>query len=394
MGTILKWRLGLLLVALSAAAMFLVACGGGDDSSSGGGDTTAAAEETGGSEETGAETAEIVPAPPTTPITEFPIGDPPKTTPPPKQNVIWLACELGSCQGDLSKGYKDSAAALGWGFEQINYNPLKAAPAVQEALNKNPDAIFISGIDPAYFEAQAKEAIKKEIPIFNGFSTEEPDPKVNGVHMNYLSAHGYGLEGKQIASWAINDSGGEAEVLIVSVPEYPIVVAQTEAAEEQYAECTGCSSGSLDVTVEDITGGKIPAKVVAYLQENPGVNYIHFTFGDLVPGVEAAMEAAGVGSDVKFVGVQSNPTIIQELVDGTKVTAWTAQPQQFSGWFSMDGAVRYFGGEPLTEYQLSGEVPTWVIDTPEAAEELIAAGGEWAGPEGFQEQYEELWGVK
>ena len=393
MRSIFKWRIGFSLLMLCIAALLLAACGG--SSSSGSSESTGSATESteAESEESGSETAEVVPQPPTSEVTEWPIGDPPKTTPPPKQNVIWLACELPSCQGGLSLGYKEASEALGWEFEQINYNPLKASAAVQEALNKNPDAIFITGIDPAYFEAQAQEAIKKGIPIFNGFSTEDPEPKKNGVYMNYENSFGWGLEGKQIAAWAINDSGGKAHALIVAVPEYPIVTAQAEASEEQYAECSECTSDTLDVSVEDIGGGKVPAKIVAYVQQHPDINYIHFTFGDLLPGVEAALEAAGVGSDIKFVGVESNPTILKEIADG-KVAAWTAQPQVWSGWFSVDGAIRNFQGEPLTDYQLSGEVPTWVIDSPEAAEGILEEGGEWAGPKGFREEYEELWGLK
>jgi ribose transport system substrate-binding protein len=386
MRSIANWKALLALALAGCLPILFVACGSNSSSSSSGSSTASSEESSGG------ETAEIVPAPPTTPISEFPVTEPIKETPPAKQNVIWLACELGSCQGDLSKGYTDAAAALGWGFEQINYNPLKASEGVQQALNKNPDAIFITGIDPAYFEAQAKEAIKKEIPIFNGFSTEEPEPTKNGVYMNYLNSYGYGLEAKQIASWIINDSGGKANVATVVIPEYPILEAEVTALEEQFAECPECSIGKVAVTVEDVGAGKVAAKVVAYLQTHPEVNYIEFTFGDLLPGVEAALKSSGLGGTVKFTGVQSNPAIVKEITEG-KVAAWTAQPQQFQGWLSVDAAIRVAQGLPITKYEESGEVPTWVIDSKEEAEGVLEEGGEWPGPEGFQEKFEELWGL-
>ncbi len=386
MRSIANWKALLALALTGCLAMLLVACGSSSDTTSSGGSSTAAS-----AEEGSGETAEVVPAPPTTPIAEFPVTESIKETPPAKLNVIWLACELGSCQGDLSKGYTDASAALGWGFEQINYNPLKAAAGVQEALNKNPDAIFITGIDPAYFESQAKEAIQKGIPIFNGFSTEEPEPKKNGVYMNYLNSHGYGLEAKQIAAWIINDSGGKANVATVVIPEYPILQAEVTALEEEFGNCPECSIGQVPVTVEDVGAGKVAAKVVAYLQQHPDVNYIEFTFGDLLPGVEAALKAAGI-EGVKFTGVQSNPTIVKEITEG-KVAAWTAQPQQFQGWLSVDAAIRNAQGLPLTKYEKSGEVPTWVIDSKKEAEGVLEEGGEWPGPEGFKEKFEELWGL-
>lgn len=388
MPSISKWRFLLPVIVLSAAVL-LAACGSSSSSSTGSEEASTEAAEEG----TTTEAVEIVPQPPTSPPTEFPVTEPIKTTPPAKQSVIWLACELETCQGDLSNGYRDAAAALGWEFEQINYNPLKASAGVQEALNKNPDAIFITGINPAYFEAQAKEAIKKEIPIFNGFATEEPEPKKNGTYYNYLNAQGYGAEAKQLASWIINDSGGNANILTVFIPEYPILQAEVKALEEQVAECPECTIDKLPVTVEDVGAGKVAAKVVAYLQQHPEVDYIEFTFGDLLTGVEAAMKAAGLEKQAKFTGVQSNPTILKEITEG-KIAAWTAQPGQFEGWISVDAAIRTFQGLPLTKYEQSGEIPTWVIDSKQEAERVLEEGGtEWSGPEGFKEKFEELWGL-
>jgi ABC-type sugar transport system substrate-binding protein len=407
MAKLANWRLVVALMAIVALAVTVTACGGGSSSSSE--STTAAAEEEGeaGTEEAAsaeegeeaegekgeAETvAEVVPAPPTEPLDEFPVTEPIKEKPPAKQNVIWLACSLPSCQGDLSVGYKKAAEALGWGFEQINYNPLKAAEAVQTAVNKDPDSIFITGIPPAAFEAQAKEAIKKEIPIFSGFDLTEPEPEKNGIYYQYLNAAGYGSEAKKMSDWVINDSGGKAHVLTVVIEEYPILVSEVESIEEAYGEgCPECSIEKLAVTVEDVEGGKSPAKIVAFLQTHPEIDYIQFTFGDLLPGVEAALQSAGM-EGIKFTGVQSNPTIVKEVIDG-KVAAWTAQPQQFQGWISTDAAIRVAQGLPLTKYEESGEIPTWVIDSKPAAEQVLEEGGEWPGPAGFEEKFEKLWGL-
>ncbi len=404
MGKLANWRLVVALMAIVAAGLLVTACGGGSSSSSE--STPAAAEEEEGAatEETaateegeaeGGETqtaAEIVTAPPTEPINEFPVTEPIKVKPPEHQNVIWLACSLPSCQGDLSVGYKKAAEALGWGFEQINYNPLKAAESVQTAVNKDPDSIFITGIPPAAFEAQAKEAIQKEIPIFSGFDLTEPEPEKNGLYYQYLNAAGYGNEAKKMSNWVINDSGGKAHVLTVVVEEYPILVSEVESIEEAYSEgCPGCSLEKLAVTVEDVEGGKVPAKVAAFLQAHPEIDYIQFTFGDLLPGVEAALQSAGI-EGVKFTGVQSNPTIVKEIIEG-KVAAWTAQPQQFQGWISTDAAIRVAQGLPLTKYEKSGEIPTWVIDSKPAAEQVLEEGGEWPGPAGFEEKFEKLWGL-
>jgi ribose transport system substrate-binding protein len=383
-------------------AVLVSACGGGGSSSagsteaSGAGTSGAAAsgEETSEAGASGAETsaAEIVTAPPTTPPTEMPVTQAIKEKPPAKQNVIWLACALETCQGALSEGYKQAAEALGWGFEKINYNTLKAAEGMQTALNKNPDSIFITGVEPNAYESQADEAIKREIPIFNGFVLEKPEPEANGMYMDWQNQDGYGQEAEQIGAWMINDSAGKANVVSVTIPEYPILKAEYGGIQKTFEKCAECSLAELPVTVEDVESGKVPAKIVAYLQQNPDTNYIEFAFSDLLTGAETALEAAGI-EGIKFTGVSSRPTVVKEIAEG-KVAAWTAQPEEFGGWLSVDAAVRTAQGLPIAPYEKTGKVPTWVIDSKAAAEEVLEKyEGEWPGPEGFKEKFEELWGV-
>jgi ribose transport system substrate-binding protein len=374
-------------ILLALGAMVLVsACGGSSSSSS---DSTSAS--AGGTEGGGKET---VPAPPTKPLTEMPITDP--TKPPAlHQKVVWLACETPTCQRDLSAGYRNASAALGWDFEQLTYNSTEPAKAVQNAIGKNPDMIFITGAPVAAWEAQDKEAVEKGIKIFTGFDPETtPEPKTNGVYMDFLNKNGFAVQSKQLADWIINDSGGDAYVVSVTIPEYPTLKASTEAfGEELSSKCEGCSDEELTVSSEELGAGKGPSKIIAYLQQKPETNYIEFAAPELATGVEAALEAAALGEEPKMTGIAATETIVQEIIDG-KQAAWTTQAQEFDGWQSVDGAVRTVEGLPLTKYQQEGNAPSWVLDSKPAAEKLLEEGGEWPGPAGFQAKFEELWGVK
>ena len=76
-------------------------------------------------------------------------------------------------------------------------------------------------------------------------------------------------------------------------------------------------------------------------------------------------------------------------------TAWNTQAQEMGGWLSMDAAARLSENLPLEPYEETGNLPTWIIDSPETANEILELPeGEWPGPEGFQGQFEELWQVK
>jgi ABC-type sugar transport system substrate-binding protein len=379
MSTHTSLRRSLSVLAVIASAVLVAACGSSSENSA---------------ESANADTksANIVPAPPTKPITEFPITEK-LGGPPPKKSIAWLACELPTCQEMLSAGYKGAAAALGWDFKQINYKVADPASAVQRALDDDVDYIAITGIPTAAFPSQAKEAAKRNIPIVSCFDVTKPAPKTNGLHMQCADSFGYGLQAKQMADWIINDSKGKADVVMVNIEDYPILQAERKAIEAQFKEkCTDCKFDLLPVTVDDVGGGKVPAKVAAYVQSHPNVNYVHLGFSDLGLGIPQALKSAGVKDRVKITGVQGNAAVLKDIVKGD-IAAWTAQAQEFAGWLSLDALARLAKDKPLTEYQQSGRLPSWVVDSPEEAQKVLDGPGEWPGPAGFQEKFKAIWGV-
>jgi ABC-type sugar transport system substrate-binding protein len=376
-----KWRALVGLAALVSCAALIAACGSSSNT------TNAAATSTPGSQ---GSTAQLAPVPPTTPVTEFPITTPLKSKPP-HESIAWLACELPTCQGELSTGYKTAAAALGWSIRQINYQTANPAPAVQQALDDNVNYIAITGIPPVAFQQQATEAAKRHIPIISCFDTTSPAPSTNGLYMQCADTYGYGLQAKQMADWIINDSKGKAKVLMVNIESYPILVAEEHAIKAEFAQrCPSCQLSVLPVTVPDVGSGAVPSKIIAALQAHPGTNYLELAFSDLGLGVPQALAGAGLASQVKVVGVQSDKNALKGIVDG-KIAAWTAQAQGFAGWLSVDAMARLAEGMPLTPYQKSGQLPSWVVDSKAQAQALLNGIGEWPGPEGFQSKFTSLW---
>src|SRR4051812_14363876 len=111
--------------ALLFAALVVLTAGialSGCGSSSGSGSSSNEGGEAGGptttgvaeSEDTGAETdGTLVPAPPTTPPAEIAITEPLPGTPPKGKEVIFLQCEVASCER-FSGAMEEAAAAIGW----------------------------------------------------------------------------------------------------------------------------------------------------------------------------------------------------------------------------------------------------------------------------------------
>ena len=385
MSALAKLRVPLALAAVLVAALVLAACG--SSSSSGNSSASISSSNTSSS-------SALVPAPPTTPITAEPVTTPLKTAPPKNKTLVWLACNLPSCQGDLSLGYKTAAAALGWKFIQINYTATNPGPQVQQALNDNPDYIAITGVPPVAFAAQDAEALRRHIPIVSCFDTTAPVPAKNDIYLQCLNAHGYGDEVKQVAAWITDKSAGKANVAIVNVPDYPILNSETASMEAGFKQdCPHCTVSVLNLALADVSSGQAASKIVAYLQAHPAVNYLHVTFADPADGLPPLLKAAGMSGRVQVTGVESDPPTLKGIVNGT-IAAFTAQPQEWIGWENVDVLARMAEGMPLTPYEQSGDAPTWVVDTPSQASSLLAQPSQqWAGPGGFQQAFKTLWHV-
>jgi ribose transport system substrate-binding protein len=157
--------------------------------------------------------------------------------------------------------------------------------------------------------------------------------------------------------------------------------------------CPKCSVDTLPVTVNDVASGAVPSKLVAYLQTHPQVNYVDFSFADLLTGAQQALKAAGLTSKVKIVGqaLGAGPQVIKAIEDGS-VAAWVAQPNTYQAWLMVDAMARLSEGLPLSQERQAAKEPTWVVDSATSAKPLGAIGG-WDGPPGFQNEFKQLWQV-
>ena len=76
-----------------------------------------------------------------------------------------------------------------------------------------------------------------------------------------------------------------------------MLVSEAEGAAAAYEEnCPDCTIQTLDTTIDSLIAGEVPAAVASRLQEDPSINYVHFTFGDLPAGVADTLEESDSSS--------------------------------------------------------------------------------------------------
>jgi ribose transport system substrate-binding protein len=374
---------------LALAVLGLAACGGDSSTTETDAGSTTATEAGTGSTTASEKGGSTVPAPPETPPTEVPIDTPLKAKPPSGKEVVFLQCELPACQRYV-KGLEDAAQALGWSLEKLVFKSEDPASGMRQAVAKKPDYIAITGVPTSVMKPEMAEAAKAGIPVISCASPEKPEPG------GFAAQCGGSLVrmAEYTGAWIINDAGGEAHVLGVTIPIYPVLDSETDWFKGEFTElCPKCSYEQFDITTEDLGAGNVPQEIVGYLQAHPDINYIYNTFG-ATPGMPAALNPAGF-TDVKLTGGPAEETTIQEIAKGEQ-TAWTTNGNEYDAWVMFDAMARLANGEEISkEYEDTIYVdPTWVISSPESAESLEKYGWSWPGPGDFQQHFKQLWKVQ
>lgn len=335
--------------------------------------------------------AASAPDPVTAVPTKINVSTPLDQAPTPGKTFFWLQCELPIC-AKIGGGVEAAVKAAGWDFETQVFKATDPAGGLESAIQRKPDAIAITGIPSAAIKPQLEAAAAAGIPVVTcAPGPEEPSAETFGA----ICSQTTGPDGENLAKWAIKDSGGVAHMVMVTISAFPSLQTTVDGMESVLDDyCPACSSGVLDLTVEDLAGGQVAAKLIAYLQTNPKTNYVVFNFGDLEIGVPEALKASGFEDKVKLIGNGAGPQQFQALIDGGMDAAWVAYPAVYSGWEMVDAALRLAdGGELPAGYQEEiAALPSYIVDSADGAKALEPSL-DYPGPEGYEDQFKALWQV-
>lgn len=344
-----------------------------------------------GSTDTGLAAAQAVVAKYTTPTSDIGVTIPLNSKPQTGIKFAFLQCELESCTYELT-AVKAATAALGWQLITIAEKSADPASAFQQAIDAGANYIASTGEAPALYKTQAAEAKAKGIKILSCYDTTVPDPASSNIYSQCGDTTFVTKTGPLMADWAVVNSNANAHILVVSVPSFPVLKAETDAFEAELKQnCPKCSATDLSVSINDLVGGKVPALVSNAVQADPKLNYVFNSFGSLPAGETAALKSTGLLSRVKVYGQDFSTLDLQDIVSGTQA-AWSADPKGLAMWLMVDYAARLSEGMPLTEERKAASLPTYLVQTPAEAQAVIAVGGDW-DPVGMANSFKTLWHV-
>jgi ribose transport system substrate-binding protein len=245
----------------------------------------------------------------------------------------------------IHNGARAAGAGLGWKVETIQYAN-GSAPGLQQAMEtaigKNPDGIYLNSLPSTAYPQQLAEAKSKGIPVV---VSNNVDPVGNGIMANVSGAPSVQKQGQLVADWIYAKLGTKAAVGVINIRDFPSLVVWEDAVVKELKRlCPKCPRYSVAVHSSDI-GTNIPSTVVATVQRNPKINYLAFGFGDMATGVRTALDTAGF-KNVKIGGIAASLPNVQAIINGTE-DAWITAPLVVIGWKAIDAFARYFNKEDV-----------------------------------------------
>jgi ribose transport system substrate-binding protein len=369
------------IIATLVLALTFAACGSDDnsgDSAASGGTSSAGSAE-------GVAKAAAALKPFETMPTEINAKEPLKGAPPAGKSLIMLGTNDPNNQ-KLQKSLKELAALAKWNYDVVSYDPANSATfnaAIDTAITKKADYIAEAGIPltPAMIK-KVQDAGSKWV-LTSVHPAEVKDP----IIVNSNAYANDELMGKVLANFFITDSKGKGNVVIEHVPAYPILKGFVDGFQNEVkANCPDCKVKIQEITIPDLTAGKVPSVMVGALRSNPDADYVAFDVGPFASGFDAALAAAGLSGKVKVIGQAADEAGIAALKTG-KQLAWTGYDPVYSTYVMMDSMLRHSLGMPI-DAEASGVQPTQIL-----TKENIGDVTTWTAPPDALDQYKKLWGL-
>ncbi|MBF6621583.1 MAG: substrate-binding domain-containing protein [Patulibacter sp.] len=368
------------------AGALIVGCGGDDDNDGApaakAGDvaaqTTDAPAGSAGFDEVKQLSAELMERPTSIGVTE-PVGQ----EIPSGKNLVWISCGVPACQ-TLGETFTEGAKELGWTVKVINTDgtPEKIKAAWTQVARDAPDAVASSGVDLSLIGAQLKQLKDADVPVAL-FAVPE---KADGVTVLVGDAKGEAEAfGEPMAAFIVSDSGGKADTMLVSLPNFPILNDLEQGFKDVYEQgCADCGYERMDLPLSSL-GKDVPARIVSALRAKPDVSYVAMAVDDLTAGLPAALRAAGLADRVKIVGATSGPTNYQYITADQQAAG---VPNAFyeDTWLMVDGLARVFVGEDPSVSEIT---PPRMIVTKD---NLPSTDAVFPLVEDYRAQFLKLWG--
>jgi ribose transport system substrate-binding protein len=266
--------------------------------------------------------------------------------------------------------------------------PTEWVQGIEQAIAQNADLVVLAA-PPQLLEPQLQQLADAEIPVVvpHQYDTSMPLPE-------NVTAFGFAPfidAARLMADFAIVETGGAANTLVITTNESPPSKPMAEAIADEFAnQCPDCKITEVNVPAPD-WGSKMQSEVQTALLRDPEINFIIPIFDSATQFVVPGLTAAGKSDSVGIATFNNTPFVLEMVQQGGPVKMDVGESITWIGYATMDQALRILSGEPPLD---NASAPLRVFTADNADELGTPADNEKGYDPAFIDGYLELWGLK
>lgn len=327
------------------------------------------------------------------------LGNPPFTSPGPSFDATKAAGKtLFSLPASSSTAFVNvvdqamAAYAKALGINYVDYpNQQQQSQWVQgmnQAISDKANAIdLLAGIPPEQLQPEIQAAKNAGIPTVD---TNERDP--SQPTQPYIAAYTFApfnLAGQLMAAWAVSQTQGKADVLVVtSNANVASQAVQDGINAEMKLACSSCKVTAQNVNPVDWATKLLPT-VEGAISGDPNMNYILPVFDSMAQFIAPGIVAAGKSGQIHVASFNGTPAILDMIRTGNVVTMDVGENTSNVAAAGLDQAMRIMlGMTPAKE-----QIDVRIMDKSNVAQAGVpAVSGEGYG-NAFLAGYAQTWQV-
>jgi ribose transport system substrate-binding protein len=273
--------------------------------------------------------------------------------------------------------------------------PTEHSAGIEQAISQGADVIVLSqGINGELIIPALERAKAADIPVVitHTYQNGDPIPEALTDLVAAQMTAPFNESGRLSADWAIKETEGQGDILLINSSEVPPSNGIIGAMEDEIAEnCPGCSVKTVNIPVAD-WATKIASTVQSEIQANPELDYVLPVYDSMTLFVESGVVAAGKVGSVFTASFNGTPAVLKILQEGEVLTMDVGEDITWLAWASLDTIGRVLTGtEPVADGDQ--KTPLKVITKDNVDETGVPPVAGQGYGDAYVAGYEALWGL-
>jgi ribose transport system substrate-binding protein len=261
----------------------------------------------------------------------------------------------GGAQG-VGDGAQEAAKAIGWDYRIIDGQGSVAqhTSALNEAIALKPDGIILGTIDAKEQAPVVEHAVQLGIKVVGWHCAGGPGPVTDPPVITNITTDPTEV-GRLAALYAVVDSNGTAEAVVIGDNLYAISTVKTDAATAAIKECKGCTVLAFEDTPIADVANRMPQLATTLLARfgkkwtyTIAVNDLWFDF--MAPSLQAAGVDPAMGYPRQISAGDGSVPAFERIRQKHYQIGTVAEPLHLHGWMCIDELNRAFAGEKPSNF--------------------------------------------